>query len=354
MKPAIPSSIATCSITFCMLAIWCLPAVTLAQLPEDTLPKKLTYDQIPIGMENLPASPESNPLTAKKVALGRKLFFDPVLSYNNEISCASCHRPDHGFASADPLALGVDGKKGTRNAPSILNVAYATSFNWDGRSKTLEQQVEGPLTSDVEMGNSSIEEVVERLKEQSKYAALFREAFELKKNDPISKEHLLQALASFERALIGGGNAVDRFRRQEYTALSKPARTGMWIFESRGGCWKCHSGPNLSDNDFHNTGVSFGSEGRDLGRQNATKNADHQFQFRTPSLRNVALTPPYMHDGSLKSLKEVVEFYNKGGSQEDQKLDRKMKPLNLTEEEVDYLVAFLKSLNSQPLGSEDD
>lgn len=339
--------VAARNFVLCFLLFSLVSAEAGAQLPSDTLPTKLVHDQIPIGFETLPATTKNNPVTQAKVTLGRKLFFDPVLSYNGEISCASCHQPDHGFASPDALAIGVDGKRGTRNAPTLLNVAYATSFNWDGRSETLESQVVGPLTSEVEMGNQSMQEVVDRLNEIDEYVTQFSNVFDGQSNR-ITEKQLVQALASFQRALIRGGNSVDRFRRQEYAALSKSARAGMWIFESRGGCWKCHSGSNLSDNDFHNTGVSFGIANRDLGREQATQKAAHRFQFRTPSLRNVALTPPYMHDGSIKTLKDVVEFYNKGGSQEDPGLDKKMQPLNLTETEVEYLVAFLESLNSRP------
>lgn len=319
-------------------------------LPADTLPQTLDPERVPVGMLASPETPKDNPTTQAKVELGRRLFFDPILSSDGKTACSSCHQPDHGFASPDPVAIGVEGRKGTRNAPSILNAAYAKSLTWDGREPTLESQVLGPLTNKLELGGD-IDLVLSNLKKEPTYVAQFKKAFSKQNGDSekITTENVAKAIASFERTVIGGDNGVDRFRRQDYRALSQSARTGMWIFESRGGCWKCHNGPNLTDEDFHNTGVSFGVSDRDTGKMAVTQDDQHAFQFRTPSLRNVELTAPYMHDGSIKTLREVVEFYNRGGSPDDPKLDEKMKPLGLSETEMDHLVEFLKALTGEQL-----
>lgn len=315
-------------------------------LPKDTLPEKISVDDVPIGFESLPPAPADNPSTVEKAKLGRKLFFDPILSNDGTVSCASCHQPSHGFASPDSVAVGIGGKKGTRNAPSILNRAFGKHFSWDGRDASLEQQVMGPLTNELELGGD-VDTVLANLRKDAGYVESFNDVFG--KSDTtagsITTENIAKAIACFERTLNTGNSKVDRFRASEYEALSKEARQGMWIFESRGGCWKCHSGPNLSDEDFHNTGVQFGKPNRDLGRMEATKQDKDKFMFKTPSLRDIEYSAPYMHDGSVKTLREVVEFYNKGGAPDDPLLDDKMKPLNLTDEEVGFLVEFLKALS---------
>ena len=317
-------------------------------LPVDTLPANLKIDQVPIGFEELPDSPADNPTTMEKVKLGHRLFFDPILSNDGTVSCASCHQPEHGFASPNPVAIGIGGKKGTRNAPSILNRAFGKHFSWDGRDASLEQQVLGPLTSEAELGGD-VDLVLANIRKDSTYVDAFSKVFgnagSASSQNVITKENLAKAIACFERTLNTGNSKVDRFRSSEYEALSKSAKQGMWIFESRGGCWKCHSGSNLSDEEFHNTGVQFGKSDRDLGRMQATKDEKHKFQFKTPSLRDVEHSAPYMHDGSVKTLREVVEFYNKGGAPDDPLLDEKMKPLNLTDVEVGFLVEFLKALS---------
>lgn len=321
------------------------PAVP--QLPADDLPGEISITKIPIGFESLPDAPADNPTTVEKAKLGRRLFFDPILSTDGTVSCASCHQPKHGFASPDPVAVGIGGRKGKRNAPSILNTAFGKQFSWDGRDDSLEAQILGPLESESELGGN-VELVIANLRKNESYVKAFGEVFGSGGDSPVetvTTENLAKAIACFERTLTAGNSDVDRFRASEYEALSKTARQGLWIFESRGGCWKCHSGSNLTDEEFHNTGVGFGASERDQGRFEATQDDRHEFQFKTPSLRHVEHTAPYMHDGSIKTLREVVEFYNKGGSPKDPKLDEKMQPLNLTEQEVGFLVDFLKALS---------
>ncbi len=307
-------------------------------LPPDDLPDRIEWDKVPLGLEQERPVPENNPLDPHRIALGRKLFFDPILSEDRSVSCASCHQPHLGFASADVVSTGIHGKRGRRNAPSILNTVYRDSLFWDGRTKTLEEQALEPIQNPLEMG-SDLGEIVRRLQTDSEYRKLFAAAFS---QEP-SAELLAQALASFQRVLLSGDHGVDRFRAGEFKALTTEERNGMWIFESKGGCWRCHSGANLTDEGFHNTGVSWGKEPLDLGRFEITDVEYHRGQFKTPSLRSVALTAPYMHDGSIKTLREVVDFYNDGGVPNPH-LDNTINPLNLTEREREFLTAFLESL----------
>lgn len=321
-------------------------------LPADSLPAEIDLESVPGGFLQRPVDPADNPTNAAKVQLGRRLFFDPILSSDGSVSCASCHQPDHGFAHPEPLAVGIGGQRTKRNAPSLWNRGYGSHFFWDGRSPTLEQQALGPISSPAELGGD-VEKVLSAIRQHPEYPAAFAAAFppeaDSETGEQVTIDRVAQAIASFERTLVSGDSPVDRFRRSEYAALSREARTGMWIFESRGGCWKCHSGPNFSDEDFHNTGVDFGNPDRDTGRMQFTGDPVDRFKFKTPSLRNVAQTAPYMHNGSVASLREVVQFYNKGGAPHDPGLDEAMKPLELTEEEVDYLVEFLKALTGEAL-----
>ena len=319
-------------------------------VPVDNLPEEIDLELIPNGLDERPGVPADNPLTKEKVRLGRRLFFDPILSENKTVACASCHQPDHGFASPDKLAIGINGAVGKRNVPSIINRAYGDSFLWDGSAVSLEEQALTPIGNPDEMGGT-VEAVVAAIRDDESYVKQFSAAFAEEKVGGDSKQivtakRLAQAIASFERTLIVGNSQADRFRGAEYGALSKTARQGMWIFESRGGCWKCHSGPNLTDEEFHNTGVGFGQTNRDVGRMGVTQDEADRFQFKTPSLRGVEHTAPFMHDGSFKTLREVVEFYGKGGAPDDPQLDEKMKPFKLSEEEIGFLVDFLKALSN--------
>ena len=323
---------------------------TAPDLPVDDLPEEISITKVPVGFEELPKAPADNPTTVEKAKLGRKLFFDPILSTDGTISCASCHQPNHGFASPDPISIGIGGRKGKRNAPSVLNRVYGEHFSWDGRDESLEQQALGPLKSESELGGD-LDTVIANIRKDQSYVDAFKAVFGSGKDDStediVTIENVTKAIACFERTLNTGNSKVDRFRASEYEALSKSARQGLWIFESRAGCWKCHSGSNLTDEDFHNTGVGYGIEDRDTGRFDSTKNEKHKFQFKTPSLRDVEHTAPYMHDGSVKTLKEVVEFYNKGGAPNDPMLDEDMQPLKLTDEEVGFLVEYLKALSGE-------
>lgn len=310
-------------------------------LPKDTLPRTLSLKNIPAGLEANRPVPKDNPLTELKVRLGRRLFFDPILSADGAVSCASCHDPARGLAGQDRLAKGFRGQETHRNAPSLWNRAYGTAFFWDGREASLEAQALRPIESPTEMGGT-IDQTVERLRKHKEYPALFQDAF----GEGVNAGNVAKSLASFERVLLSGNSRVDRFRAGEVRALSDGERHGLWLYESRGGCWRCHSGPNFSDEGFHNTGVNWNQPPIDLGRFTVTNKDSDRGRFKTPSLRNVALTAPYMHDGSLASLEDVVEFYGRGGSKNPH-LDESVAPLGLTPEDKKDLVAFLKALTGE-------
>jgi cytochrome c peroxidase len=323
-------------------AIPCFVGVTVladapSRLPRDTLPAQLALGEVPLGLGPRP-EPKDNPLTEARVALGRRLFFDPILSADNTVACASCHQPEHGFASAEANPRGVRGQRGARRAPTLFNRAYGTAFFWDGRAASLEEQALRPIEDPAEMG-SSVADALRRLRASPDYPARFEAAF----GDGVSAANLAKALAAFERVLLRGGSPVDRFRQGEHAALTPQQRHGLWLYESKGRCWRCHSGPNFTDEGFHNTGVGWGKEPPDLGRQAVTRSAADRGKFKTPRLRGAALTAPYMHDGSLRTLREVVEFYNKGGGA-NPSLDPAMAPLGLSEADVEALVAFLEAL----------
>jgi cytochrome c peroxidase len=308
-------------------------------VPRDDLPPRLPIDKIPLGLDARRPVPKDNPLTDVGVQLGRRLFFDPILSRNGKLACASCHDPAHGFAGRDPLAIGFDGKAGHRHAPSLFNRAYASHLFWDGRENSLEAQALKPIENPLELGNT-VAEVIRRLEAHTEYPARFKEAF----SDGINAANLARALASFQRTLLVGNSVIDRFRAGETAALNPTQRHGLWLWESKGRCWRCHSGPNFSDDQFHNTGVSWGKEPLDLGRFAVTTKEPDRGKFKTPTLRGVAWTAPYMHDGSLASLEDVVQFYNRGGNA-NPNLDPLMAPLELTPQEVQSLVAFLQALS---------
>lgn len=296
---------------------------------------------MPLGINPGLPEPWNNRLTAEKTDLGRRLFFDTRLSRDGTVSCASCHLPDRAFSDGQAIAVGIDDRTGRRNAPTLLNRAYVRSQFWDGRAASLEEQALAPMTNPSELDNTH-EEIVRRLESDENYRRQFREAFGV---DEIKIEHVAQAIAGFERTLLSGNSAFDRFELLgEARALSKSARRGMELFRGKARCHLCHERSLFTDDLFHNTGVSWGKQPVDLGRYEITKHEHDQAAFRTPSLRDVAYTAPYMHDGSLETLEDVLEFYNKGGNPNPY-LDPAIRPLDLTDREEEDLVDFLKSLS---------
>lgn len=303
---------------------------------EENIPK----GDWPLGLEPNFEAPKGNPLTEAKVQLGKRLFFDKRLSLDESLSCATCHDPGNGFSNGLAVAEGVSGQKGRRNVPSIVNRLYGRTQFWDGRAETLEAQVLGPLLSPDEMAmNEPL--LLQRLKTDATYPKLFYEAFGTL--EP-TVDGVSEAIACFERTLLSGASAFDRYEWDGIpTALSDSAKRGLSLFRGKARCSTCHIGTNFTDEKFHNLGAGEGAGQRDAGRAAVTGDSADVGKFKTPSLRNIALTAPYMHDGSLKRLEDVIAFYDLGG-RPNPNLDVEMKPLALSESEKSDLQAFLESL----------
>ncbi len=301
------------------------------------------YQKPPQGLFSPPPVPENNPMSVEKVELGYLLYFDKRLSGDGTLSCASCHASDKGWTDQASVSTGINGQKGTRSAPTVLNSAYMFTQFWDGRAKSLEEQAEGPFVNPIEMGLKDHDELVAKVKAIRGYGPYFQSAFGEEK---ITKETIVQAIASFERTLLGGNSRYDKFSQGDKTALTEAEQNGLKLFFGKGNCTRCHAGSNFSDSIFHNLGVGMNAEKPDLGRYEITKQAADKGAFKTPTVRDITKTAPYMHDGSQQTLEEVVTFYNIGG-EKNKWLDFRMVPLNLTAKEQQDLVAFMKALDSQ-------
>jgi cytochrome c peroxidase len=306
--------------------------------------------KVPLGLPAVPV-PADNPPTLQTIALGRKLFYDPRLSKNNTVSCASCHNPYLGFADGRPIALGFGGALGVRNAPTLLNAAYSPLQFWDGRASSLEAQSAFPLANPLEMDQPH-DVSVSKVRKDPEYKAEFSQAFG---PGPITLALIEKSLASFERTLLSGNSAFDQYQYGgNKQALSPAAIRGLAIFRDpkRGNCAVCHTIEDhyalFTNGTFHNIGVGVNAAGdlTDLGRFDQTKKEAEKGKFKTPTLRNVALTAPYMHDGSQKTLKDVVDFYA-GGGNSNPNLDHDIKPLHLSAQDRADLVTFLESLTGE-------
>ena len=291
-----------------------------------------------------PLIPDDNPLTSEKVALGQKLYFDPRLSKDDTVSCATCHDPLHAFAEPRPVSLGVGAAKGQRNAPTVLNAAFLQEQFWDGRAATLEEQAKGPLVNPVEMAMPDHAAVARKVAGTAEYPPLFRTAFG---SEEVTIDRIAQAIASFERTLITVEAPIDRFIAGDTKAISASAARGWDLFNGKARCNTCHGHvgafPLFTDEQYHNLGV-----GKDPGRFEITKQPKDTGAFKTPHLRNVAKTAPYMHDGSEATLAAVIEFYDRGGNA-NPNLDGGMRPLGLTAAEKADLVALLETFTSDDL-----
>lgn len=352
-------------------------SIALAQRQGKAADLLKTLKQPPLGLPPV-TIPADNPITTDKVNLGRKLFYDRRLSINNTFSCAMCHIPEQGFTSNEmATAVGVEGRTVRRNSPTLYNVAYAKTLFHDGRESTLEQQVWGPFLAQNEMANPAIGYVIDKINNSADYGGLFERAFGKLPN----METIGMAIASYERTLNSGNSPFDRWHYgKNEQVIDDKAKRGFKLFTGKAGCNQCHVIGNdsalFTDNLFHNTGIGYeaamqknpGTTQRvqvapgvfanvpsevinsvaetktnDLGRYEITQNPQDRWRYKTPSLRNVSLTAPYMHNGSLASLREVVEFYSRGGIA-NENLDPLIKPLHLSKQEVDDVATFLEAL----------
>jgi cytochrome c peroxidase len=272
---------------------------------------------IPLGLDLYLPVPEDNPLTAEKIEIGRRLFFDRRLSRDGSVTCGSCHDPERAFSDGRAVAIGVFGRKGRRNAPALVNRGYGRLFFWDGRANRLEDQVLKPIEDPNEM-DLPLGEAAARV--------------------GLRAGEISQALASFVRSILSGNSRFDRFINGELGALTAEEQAGLQIFRGKANCTACHVGPNFTDERLHNTGVAW----RDGGLADGGAG---EGRFKTPTLREVARTAPYMHDGSISRLEDVIEYYNRGGNTNPH-LDPELHPLHLSAEEKGSLLIFLHSLTA--------
>lgn len=290
---------------------------------------------------------DTNPSNVDKVELGRLLFFDPILSQNNDMSCATCHHPDSGFTDGNAQAIGANDVLLSRNAMSLWNVAYNTNFFWDGRVTTLEEQTDTPLTNQDEMASTPAE-IESELKEIPEYVALFEKAFG--NSDSVTYENVQNAIAAFERTLITNNAPFDQYADGNVNALTPEQRRGLALFRSAATrCFECHAAPTFADDSFSVTGVpDLPGQAHDSGRM-AIESTSLDGAFKAPTLRNIALTAPYMHNGVFNTLEEVIDFYAKGGGRDDgvQNVDMHVIGFELSEQEKADLVAFLYALTDE-------
>ena len=278
---------------------------------------------VPLGLDLYMPVPEANPITGEKIELGRGLFRETRLSRDQSISCASCHDRDRAFSDGRPVAIGIRGQLGRRNAPALINRGYGRAFFWDGRAATLEEQVLQPIQDPKEM-DMGLADVTARI--------------------GLSREQVAQARASYVRSILSGNAPYDRFVGGDRAALSNEQQDGLQIFRGKGNCTTCHVGPTFTDERFHNTGIAW-REGRltDDGRAAVTGRPEDRGAFKTPTPREVARTAPYMHDGSLATLDEVIDYYDRGGNANG-RLDEEVRPLRLAPGEKRALRSFLDTL----------
>jgi len=305
--------------------------------------------EAPLGAE-IDLSSLSEPPTPEKVRLGRWLFYDKRLSADNTVACATCHRPDHAFSEPTAVSTGIGGQKGRRKAPSLVNQADALlpHFFWDGRAGSLEDQALGPIGNPIEMGmNNMPNALADKLTAIEGYRPYFRAAFG---TNAITSERIAKAIVAYEQTRMSGNSDWDRWRYdRDEKAVSDQAKQGHELFFGKAKCRQCHAGNNFTDSKFHNLGVGWDPVAKqfsDEGRFVVTKKDADRGAFKTPTLRDVTRHPPYQHDGSVSTLREVVELYNRGGHKNPY-LDVKMEPLGLSPAEVDAIVAFLETLEGQ-------
>jgi cytochrome c peroxidase len=322
----------------------------------------------PVGLMPLTTGvsvPACNPLTKAKVELGKQLYFDPRVSKDATVSCATCHNPEKGWTDNAPVSTGIQGQKGGRSAPTVLNTAYGRLMFWDGRAPSLEAQAQGPIVNPIEMSDEQYKEIVERLRAISGYREQFHKVF----GTDVTLDGIAKAIASFERTVLTGNSAYDQYSRGDMKALTESQKRGMVLFGLRldeqedtykpnvtlkkANCTSCHVGFNFTDESFHNLGVGYNAKDgtfSDYGRFAVTpigaKDPADIGAFKTPTLRDLTRTAPYMHNGSEATLEQVVDFYDRGGNANPH-LDKDMTKLNLTQSEKADVVEFLKALTGE-------
>jgi cytochrome c peroxidase len=314
--------------------------VRLAALCAVAVVLQAVGPRLPLGLELYRPIPSNNPLTPAKIALGRRLFVDRRLSRDGSLSCAGCHDPIRAFTDGRVVAQGVGGAVGNRNTPTIVNRAWGGAFFLDGRASTLEQLALQPVLNPKELGMTP-EALLSLI--QTRYRSQFRSTFGA---EP-SLELAARAVASYLRTIVDGDSPFDRYAAGDDSALSESARRGLALFQGKAGCGQCHAGPNLSDEEFHNTGVAWRSGTlTDEGRFAVTHAAADRGAFKTPTLREISRTAPYMHDGSFSTLADVIQYYDSGG-QKNPVLDPKLRPLHLTPAEKRDILGFLGALEGR-------
>ena len=348
----------------------------LYQDPDEKAIQDEPYEvTVPAGLPDVASFiPVANLMTRGKLELGRQLYFDQRISLDATISCASCHDPAKGWADGMKTSAGIKGQKGGRNAPTVLNTVYGQTMFWDGRAPSLEGQAQGPIQNKIEMGDQSYKQIVDRLRAIPGYREQFMKVF----GTDVTLDGMAKAIACFERTALSGNSAYDRytainpdadkFKPEDYQVLTESQKRGMVLFGyalkeddpykvdsallRKANCTKCHAGQNFTDEQFHNIGVGYDTKAgklADRGRFEVVpigaKSKAQIGSFKTPTIRDITRTAPYMHDGSEKTLAQVIDYYNKGGNP-NPTLDLEMKPLNLTDTEKADLVDFMKALTS--------
>jgi len=329
-------------VLFCV-TILLFPSLVIAGSTSEAPPPVTMVNVHLLGPEqigNLPPVPvpPNNPQTSQKILLGKQLYFDMRLSKDNTISCATCHNPSMGWSDAGPTSTGINKQLGGRRSPPVSNSVYNPLQFWDGRALSLEEQAKGPIENPIEMGNTHLI-MVRTVQDIPGYVEEFQHAYG---TTTVTIDQVADAIAAFERTVVTTDSPFDRFVRGDVSALTSLEKRGLEIFNGKGHCTACHWGGNLSDGRFHNLGAKqTGPLKEDEGRYNVTKDPKDKGKFKTPTIRDVALRPPYLHSGSEKTLEDVVEFYNQGGGKGVANLDPMMVPLGLSKEEVKALVAFM-------------
>ncbi len=296
----------------------------------------------PLGPLPPVVAPPGNPPSSAKIRLGKELYFDPRLSADGTVSCATCHNPALGWSDKGPTSEGIHGQLGGRRAPPVSNAAYSPLQFWDGRSPSLEDQAKGPIQNPIEMGNTH-QAMIQTVSGISAYQAEFKAVYG---EGPITVDQVAEAIAAFERTVVTTDSRFDRYARGDHGSLTPLEKEGLEIFNGKGHCTACHWGPYFSDGRFHNLGVPpRDPKNPDLGRYDVTKDPRDKRAFKTPTIRDAARRAPYLHDGSEKTLESLIDFYDRGGGR-DPNLDPLMVPLGLDRTEKAALAAFIKALNS--------